>query len=730
MPRPYPRCVPALAVAALLCLAALSGAADEPEFTPIFNGKDLSGWDGDAALWSVQDGAITGTTTSDKKLPYNKFLIWRGGKPANFALKAKVRLEGNSNSGIQYRSAERPEVGPFSVAGYQMDIHPSANYNGMLYDERGRGIIAEVGQKVTLAENGQKSVSKLSEKPVPVKLDDWNDYEILAHGNRLVHKVNGKTTVDVTDHDSAQRDLQGIIAFQVHVGPAMKVQFKDVVLKSLPPGGLVGSDQTPAPADSVTKPAPAKKARAKAASSKARATGPAPKNLPVEKLKVAKGFKVELVHEVDREGEGSWVSMTVDPKNRLIVSDQYGKLFRVTPSPVGGSPSETKVEPLTVDIGEAQGLLWAFDSLYVVVNRGAKYQSGLYRARDTDGDDALDKVEMLQKIDGGGEHGPHGVILSPDKKSLYVVAGNATQLPRLSTSLVPRVWGEDNLLPRMVDGSGFMRDEKAPGGWVCKVDPDGKNWELVSMGFRNAYDIALNRSGDLFTYDSDMEWDFNTPWYRPTRVCHVVSGADFGYRNGAGKWPTYYLDSLPPVIDIGPGSPTGVTFGYGAKFPAKYQDALFICDWSYGKLYALHLTPTGATYSADVEEFLAGTPLPLTDMLVSPKDGAMYFAIGGRKTTSGLYRIVYAGTEPTGPDRDTGTYDVENHARRRRLEAFHGRRDPEAVATAWPYLDHPDRFVRYAARVAVEFQDPTTWRDKALSESTPGKAIPALLALT
>ena len=398
---------------------------------------------------------------------------------------------------------------------------------------------------------------------------------------------------------------------------------------------------------------PASKARAKArdrgkAAAKPKADArPAPKNLPVEKLKVIPGFKVELVHNVERDGEGSWVSMTIDPKHRLIVSDQYGKLYRVTPSPVGGAPSETKVEPINVDIGEAQGLLWAFDSLYVVVNKGGKYPSGLYRARDTDGDGELDQVEMLRKIEGGGEHGPHGVVLSPHRKSLYIVAGNATRLPETSSSLVPRDWGEDNLLPRMVDGSGFMRDEKAPGGWVCKVDPDGKNWELVSMGFRNAYDIAFNRSGDLFTYDSDMEWDFSTPWYRPTRVCHVVSGADFGYRNGAGKWPTYYLDSLPPVVEIGPGSPTGITFGYGAKFPEKYREALYICDWSYGKLYALHLKPTGSTYSAEVEEFLAGTPLPLTDIVVNPKDGAMYFAIGGRKTTSGLYRVVYNGADPT-----------------------------------------------------------------------------------
>jgi len=468
--------------------------------------------------------------------------------------------------------------------------------------------------------------------------------------------------------------------------------------------------------------------KARTAAKKKAPSGPPPEPTNLAKLKTLKGFKVELVHTVARDGEGSWVSMTVDPKNRLIVSDQYGKLFRVTPSPVGGDPGATKVEPVNVDIGEAQGLLWAFDSLYVVVNRGAKYDSGLYRVRDTDGDDQLDKVEMLRKLDGGGEHGPHAVLLGPDGKSLYIVAGNATRMPELSASLAPKVWGEDNLIPHMPDGAGFMRDEKAPGGWVCKVDPDGKRWELVSEGYRNPYDMAFNRAGELFTYDSDMEWDMSLPWYRPTRVNHVVSGAEFGYRNGSGKWPTYYLDSLPPVVDIGPGSPTGVAFGYGAKFPAKYQDALFLCDWSYGKLYALHMTPKGATYSAEVEEFLSGTPLPLTDMTVNPADGALYFAVGGRKTTSGLYRVVYTGDGSTSPS-DGSDAGAGARALRHKLEAFHGHKDAKAVETAWPYLGHADRFIRYAARVAVEWQDVDTWRDKALAERDPAKAVPALLAL-
>jgi hypothetical protein len=174
-----------------------------------------------------------------------------------------------------------------------------------------------------------------------------------------------------------------------------------------------------------------------------------------------------------------------------------------------------------------------------------------------------------------------------------------------------------------------MKGVLGPGGWIARVDPDGKNWELVAVGFRNEFDAAFNRQGELFAYDADMEWDINTPWYRPTRINHVISGAEFGWRSGAGKWPAYYIDSFGAVVNIGPGSPTGVTFGYGAKFPAKYQEALYACDWSFGKLYAIHLTPEGASYTGKPEEFVTGQPLALTDIVINPKDGAMYFAVGG-----------------------------------------------------------------------------------------------------
>ena len=314
----------------------------------------------------------------------------------------------------------------------------------------------------------------------------------------------------------------------------------------------------------------------------------------------------------------------------------------------------------TSPIGEAHGLLWAFDSLYVVVNRGRRYDSGLYRVRDTNSDDRLDKVELLRKLNGGGEHGPHAVILAPDGKSLYVVAGNATALTETRGSLVPRVWGEDNLLPRMVDGSGFMTDEKAPGGHIYRVSPDGKHWDLVSIGFRNPFDIAFNRDGELFTYDSDMEWDVNTPWYRPTRVLHVASGARLRLSQRRGqvagvhhRQPAAGGQRRPRLAHRRRPSATA------RSSRSKYQEALYLCDWSYGKLYALHLKPKGATYTGELEEFVAGTPLALTDVVVNPNDGAMYFAVGGRNTQSGLYRVTYDGDEPTvRSDADGGPGDV------------------------------------------------------------------------
>lgn len=443
-------------------------------------------------------------------------------------------------------------------------------------------------------------------------------------------------------------------------------------------------------------------------------------------VKALPGFQVEVAYSVPRE-QGSWVSMAVDPKGRLITSDQFGRLYRVTLR--DGSPLTAEAAPLEVQVGSAQGLLWAFDSLYVVVNREEKNGgSGLYRLRDRDGDDQFEEARLLRAIKGGGEHGPHAILPGPDGRSLYLLAGNATDLPAPEASRVPRQWGMDMLLPHLEQTDGVWRTNR-PGGWICRLDADGREFEVFAVGLRNPYDMAFNADGELFTFDADMEWDLGTPWYRPTRVNHVTSGAEFGWRTGSSKWPDYYGDSLPSVLDVGESSPTGLAFGYGARFPAKYQRALFMGDWSYGKIYALHLEPRGATYQATLEPFLAGSPLPVTDLLIRPQDGALYFLTGGRGTLSIVYRVIYRGEEPTMAVNAKMTEHAPLRDLRRRLERFHGRTDPEAVTVAWPYLGHADRAVRYAARLALEHQPVIQWRERALAESKPRVQLTALMAL-
>ena len=461
----------------------------------------------------------------------------------------------------------------------------------------------------------------------------------------------------------------------------------------------------------IKEPKPDKKRRKKAARKRGVAT-------PAKKITLLPGFHAELVYTVPKKSQGSWVSITKAPRDTLIVSDERGSLYRV-------NPAKGKAEKIDLPIGKAQGLLWAFDSLYVHVNGKG---GGLFRARDTDGDGRLDKSEKLMDVRGSGEHGQHAIILSADKKSLFVAAGNNTSLPKTSGSRMPSNWGEDLLLPRQWDARGHARGRLAPGGWVCKVDPDGKNWEVYCTGFRNQYDIAINRHGDMFTWDADMEWDMGMPWYRPTRVCQVVSGGEFGWRSGTGKWPAYYEDSLPPTLNIGPGSPTGVLFGTGAKFPTKYQDALFILDWTFGTIWAVHLTPRGAGYTATKEEFLSGVPLPVTDAVIGG-DGAFYFTIGGRGTQSALYRVTYRGDASTAPPTKFDPDAAGARHRRRHLESYHGRKNPAAIEAAWPHLDSRDRFLRFAARIAVESQPVDQWREKALRENRPRAKVLALVAL-
>lgn len=859
-------------VGLILALALTAASAQESE--SLFNGKNLDGWGGLPQFWKVADGVIVGETTAENPTQGNTFLIWQGGELADFDITCQVRFRGN-NSGLQYRSSV-VDGEKFVLAGYQADLHPKAEYFGMLYGEKlgKRGIIAQRGQRVEIGGDGAAKV--VGEVGDDAALTDWewNTLRVIAVGDRLVHQINGVTTVDITDrHPEAL--AKGVIGLQLHAGPPMRVEFKDIRLTRL--SGETGKAALEkAIADGAAK------AKPKAAVSEAsrydwvkagsvpqwiwrtekndnepiyfrksfdlaakpvgarlyatcdnhaeiwingQRIGEAPdwgdpilrddvarflkpgknviaargqnrggvaafvfkldieggdtvvsdlswrmslsrtdgweredfddsgwegkllsrgdfgvapwglaglqgpgggapaKKSPLEPgdITAAEGFKVELLHTVAREEQGSWVALATLPGGKLIASDQGKAGFFEIEISDGATPG-VRVEKILAEVSGAMGMTWAFGGLYAHLSGKT-----LVRVHDSDGDGKLDAVEELPGTNGSGEHGNHAVIPTADGKRLYVDAGNHTSLVELASSRVP-TWDEDLLLPRQWDARGHARGRLAPGGWVATFDPEAKNYELMAIGFRNQYDIALNQHGDLFTFDADMEWDMGMPWYRPTRICQVVSGADFGWRSGTGKWPSYYEDSLPPVVDIGPGSPTGVVAGVGAAFPPKYQDAIFALDWTFGTIYAIHLEEQGAGYVGKAEPFVYGAPLPVTDAVIGD-DGALYFTIGGRNTQSALYRVTYAGSEASAPPAPGNPEAKMARERRRALEAYHGKVAGGALDDAWPALSSGDRYLRHAARVAVESQPVENWAERVLKEAEPQARITGAVAL-
>jgi hypothetical protein len=217
----------------LMLWAANPVAAEEPQ--QLFNGKDLSGWEGDPAIWSVENGAIVGRLAAEKPLDHNTFLIWKGGELADFRLRLEYQIEGG-NSGVQYRSRVLdPEK--WIVGGYQADIVDGPEYTGILYDEAGtRRILAGRGERVRIGPDGQRKTEKFAdaaELQKSIHANDWNKYVIAARGPRLRHKINGKLMSETVDQEQDKRADSGILALQVHQGPPMTVRFRKIRLERL-----------------------------------------------------------------------------------------------------------------------------------------------------------------------------------------------------------------------------------------------------------------------------------------------------------------------------------------------------------------------------------------------------------------------------------------------------------------------------------------------------------------
>lgn len=215
-------------------------ATPEDGFTALFDGETLAGWDGNPKLWKVKDGAIVGSTSDTDPLAANEFLIWKD-EVSDFVLRLQFRVaaRGIGNSGIQYRSHALPEKGKWAVGGYQADIDRTNKYMGILYEEGGRGILAEVGEKVVVRSGAnhshQKEVVGSVGDPADISRGiepgQWVEYEISAQGNHFVHKVNGRVSVDVTDRDTQNAAERGKLALQLHVGPAMQIEFRRIRIR-------------------------------------------------------------------------------------------------------------------------------------------------------------------------------------------------------------------------------------------------------------------------------------------------------------------------------------------------------------------------------------------------------------------------------------------------------------------------------------------------------------------
>jgi len=248
---------PALACCALLCAAladypllALSAqpaqggrrqaapvADDDAGFEPIFDGKTLNGWEGDATFWRVENGVIVAESTPERPVERNTFLIWRGGTLRDFELKLEYRLSEAANSGVQYRSQRLPEVGPWAMKGYQADMDGRDTYTGMVYEERGRGFLAPRGQFARVAPGGVRKLIAVTGQPeelkAQLKTGDWNAMHIIARGNVLMHVVNGRLMAALVDEDSENRALEGLLGLQLHAGKPMRIEFRNIRLKKL-----------------------------------------------------------------------------------------------------------------------------------------------------------------------------------------------------------------------------------------------------------------------------------------------------------------------------------------------------------------------------------------------------------------------------------------------------------------------------------------------------------------
>ena len=383
-------------------------------------------------------------------------------------------------------------------------------------------------------------------------------------------------------------------------------------------------------------------------------------------------FQVQSV--LSGEETGSLTAMTFNEFGHILAAKEGGGLLLVYDGDNDKIPE--KVRTYCDKVQNIQGIL-ALNGEVFVTAEGPE-GSALYRLADKDRDGVLESVRALVRFECAVlEHGAHGIVLGLDGL-LYVLLGNhAKVVGNYDDGSPHRDYYEGDLLhPRYEDPGGHAVGIKAPGGTIIRTDTEGSGVQLVAGGLRNPYDLAFNRDGEMFIHDADMESDDGTSWYRPTRLCHVIPGGEYGWRSGWAKWPDYFVDSLPAALDTGRGSPAGIVVYNHFMYPARFHGAIFTADWSQGRILAVQLKRSGATYTATSEVFLEGNPMNVTDLEVGP-DGWLYFTTGGRGTAGGIYRVVWQGQVPAEvTDLGTGLTSV---IRQPQVQASYSRQNIAAI---------------------------------------------------
>ncbi len=342
-------------------------------------------------------------------------------------------------------------------------------------------------------------------------------------------------------------------------------------------------------------------------------------------LNVPEGFTATLY--ADDELAHDIFCLTLDSQGRVVVSGR-GYVRRLIDSDGDGRADRFEQFADGPKTG-AQGMYFHGNDLLCLGD------GGLIRYRDADADGKADgPPQQFLKVKTGSEHGAHAIRKGPDGW-WYLIVGNQSGVTSQFASL-PR---SPVKFPRA--------------GAVLRLSPNLSGGQILAHGFRNAYDFDFNADGELFTFDSDGEREVSLPWYRPTRVFHVLPGSDAGWVSRSWKRPDYFLDMPPVVGSFGRGSPSGVVCYQHTQFPEQYRGALFVQDWTFGRVYAVPLNKSGATYSSEPHEFITGKGqfgFAPTDLEVGP-DGSLFVSVGGRGTRGGVYRINY-NTDSSAADQE------------------------------------------------------------------------------